>query len=96
MKQAVLKRLGQLEERRAAAVSAAGPGYDGEDVREWLDSVLRAFKTEPGPNESLMDALARCIGLRTSELRELMRNADEFYRAVWVSLERALESRGTA
>ena len=92
MKQNVLKRLGQLEERRAAAISAKQSEYNSEAVMEWFRTVLRAFNTEPGPNESYMDALARCLSLRTHELRQLLAIPDEFRRVLDAALARVPES----
>jgi hypothetical protein len=95
VKQAVLKRLGLLEERHAAAINATRSQFDSDRAMEWLTSILRFFKTEPGPHESLMDALARCLGLRTFELRGLLMNPPEFRKLVQTSVERLLQARGT-
>jgi hypothetical protein len=96
MKQNVLKRLGFLEERHAAAISAKKSEYDSAKALAWLRAVLRLFKTEQGPNESLMDALARCLGIGSWELRQMLSTPDEFKRVVLSGIERTRQAREAA
>lgn len=96
MKQAVLKRLGELEERYAAAANARRSEYHRERAFEWFENTLRFFNEEPVPTrqESLMDKLARCLGIRSYELRALMReDANEFKRVLVEALKKHQQLR---
>ena len=96
MKSNVLKRLGVLEAQRAAVLHATQSKYDSVKTEEWFTGVFRLFGTEPGPNESRMDALARCVEMGSWELRQLLFTPDEFKRVVLNALERVQQSRAAA
>jgi hypothetical protein len=94
MKQAVLKRLGQLEERHAAVMAAQRPRPTGRFMDWFIAEFMPRHNIVQGRNESKFDVLARCVGVRSWELRHL--NPSEFWRVVEVGLERFLQSREAA
>ena len=81
MKQNVLKRLGQLEERHAALVRAQrSPQQFG--FMDWFAAFRRHHNIEQQRNESQFDVLARVVGVGSWELRQLLFTPAEFRRVL--------------
>jgi hypothetical protein len=95
VKPAVLKRLGQLEERHAAMVNARRPAPRRSFMDWFIGTFMPKYNIVQGRNESKFDVLARCVGMGSWELRQLLMNPPEFKSVVNDGLERFLLSRET-
>jgi hypothetical protein len=73
MKPTVVKRLGRLEERRAAAMQARQDLFDRQAYEAKMNQIRQILDAQgfvQGPNESFMDMLARSLGMGTWQLRQ--------------------------
>jgi hypothetical protein len=64
-----LEHLEQISAKRARARRAA----KGPSAREMIRDLLRAGGFEPEPDESLIETLARALGITCGELRNRLR-----------------------
>jgi hypothetical protein len=72
MKQQLHRRLAELERISKAQAPANSPDV-GESACEKVRQYLHARGIEQGPMESLMETLARAVGITCPELRERLR-----------------------
>jgi hypothetical protein len=70
MKLKTYKRLEQLEQISAKRARARRGAETGPRAREIIRNFLRAGGFEPEPNESLIETLARALGITCGELRD--------------------------
>lgn len=73
MKLKTYKRLEQLEQISAKRARARPGAETGSSAREKVLNLLRASGFERKPDESLMETLARALGISCGELRDRLR-----------------------